>query len=155
MQLVHRGSKMLLDESCSNSIVQCKHWILCVSISISKWNEKLGQMQGSQLEKSLILQILSLGWTTKLMILLPSNPKQPGNGGSGKQPYWCQNAHHRLKYLKQKEPSTTFMCVCSALSCTFIMWCFLKTGAFVEYLGVEKMKWSESDWFLGAKSKGE
>ena len=116
MQLVHRGSKMLLDQSCSNSIVQCKHWILCVSISISKWNEKLGQMlSGSQLEKSLILQILSLGWTTKLMILLPSNPKQPGNGGSGKQPYWCQNAHHRLKYLKQKEPSTTFMCLLCSL----------------------------------------
>ena len=142
MQLVHRGSKMLLDESCSNSIVQCKHWILCVSISISKWNEKLGQMQGSQLEKSLILQILSLGWTTKLMILLPSNPKQPGNGGSGKQPYWCQNAHHRLKYLKQKEPSTTFMCLlCSLFHFHHVMlfknWCICRIFGGWE----NEMKW--------------
>ena len=56
------------DQKCSNSIVQCKHWILCVSISVSKWNEKLGQMEGSI---GKIINIANpLRSTAKLMILI-------------------------------------------------------------------------------------
>ena len=103
------------DQKCSNSIVQCKHWILCVSISVSKWNEKLGQMEGSI---GKIINIANpLRSTAKLMILI--HPLSvafysltPNGMGQALLMSKCTSSH-RLKYLKQKA------LVCSSFSLSF------------------------------------
>ena len=92
-------------------------------------------MRGSQLEKSLILQILSLGWTTKLMILLPSNPKQPGNGGLRQAALLMSKCTSSAQISKAKRAlyHIHVSALLSLSSCDAF-----KTGAFAEYLGLRK-----------------